>query len=297
MTKPGGHWTPPVSRKRSPEGAKYLRMNSNPAKKQTRGAARACDAAVHIMDLPISTLPHAEVLDRMGAVIAQRECGHFISITNTESMYHGLRDQTIRKHIRDADFSLCDGVGVIVAGWAWGHHIERFTGPVLQLKASEFGRARGWRHFFYGGKEGVPEEMARRLTACYPGLVVCGTYSPPFRELSAQEDERIVAMINEAQPDIVWVGLGLLKQERWIQDHLLRVQAPWMIGVGAAFDYHSGNVPWAPPAAQRIGAEWIFRLLRESRLRAPRYWRALIFVLESTWHGLRSLKFLRRRPA
>jgi N-acetylglucosaminyldiphosphoundecaprenol N-acetyl-beta-D-mannosaminyltransferase len=184
---------------------------------------------------------------------------------------------------------------VIVAGWAWGHRIERFTGPLLQLKASEFGRTRSWRHFFYGGKEGIPEEMARRLTERYPGLVVCGMYSPPFRELSVQDDERIVSMINESQPDIVWVGLGLIKQERWIQEHLQRVRAPWMIGVGAAFDYHSGNVPWAPRAVQRIGAEWIFRLLREPRLRAPRYWRALIFVLESTWRGLRSLQFLRRR--
>ena len=258
-------------------------------------ASRACDAVVHIMGLPISTHPHAEVLNRMDEVIVRREFGHFISITNTESMYHGLRDQTLHRHIRDADFSLCDGVGVIVAGWAWGHRIERFTGPVLQLKASEFGRTRSWRHFFYGGKEGIPEEMARRLTERYPGLVVCGMYSPPFRELSVQDDERIVSMINESQPDIVWVGLGLIKQERWIQEHLQRVRAPWMIGVGAAFDYHSGNVPWAPRTAQRIGAEWIFRLLREPRLRAPRYWRALIFVLESTWRGLRSLQFLRRR--
>jgi N-acetylglucosaminyldiphosphoundecaprenol N-acetyl-beta-D-mannosaminyltransferase len=104
-------------------------------------------------------------------------------------------------------------------------------------------------------------------------------------------------MNTDARPDIVWVGLGLPKQERWIQEHLPRVKASWMIGVGAAFDYHSGNVPWAPPAAQRIGAEWIFRLVREPRLRAPRYWRALVFVLESSWRGLRSARFLRRRSA
>lgn len=74
-------------------------------------------------------------------------------------------------------------------------------------------------------------------------------------------------------------------EERWIQEHLEWVRAPWMIGVGAAFDYHSSNVPWAPPAAQRIGAEWVFRLLREPRLRSSRYWRSLIFVLEATGTG------------
>jgi N-acetylglucosaminyldiphosphoundecaprenol N-acetyl-beta-D-mannosaminyltransferase len=255
------------------------------------------EAAVDIMGLPISMHPQADVLDRMAQVIAQRECGHFISITNTETMYYGLRDGTIGSHIRDADFSLCDGVGVIVAGWAWGHRIERFTGPVLQLMASDFGRAHGWRHFFYGGKEGVPEEMARRLTERYPGLIVCGTYSPSFRGLTHEEDDRVIAMINDCEPDIVWVGLGLLKQERWIQEHLKRVHAPWMVGVGAAFDYHSGAVPWAPPMARSIGAEWIFRLLREPRLRGPRYWRSFKFVLESTWHGLRSMQFMRRRHA
>jgi N-acetylglucosaminyldiphosphoundecaprenol N-acetyl-beta-D-mannosaminyltransferase len=249
----------------------------------------------YIMGLPISRHTPAQVMQAMHEVIARHECGHFISITNTESMYHGLRDAVLGKHIRDADFSLCDGVGVVVAGWTWGHRIERFTGPNLQLMASDFGRARGWRHFYYGGKEGVPEEMARRLSERYPGLVVCGSYSPPFRELSAEEQEHVIAMINEARPDIVWVGLGLGKQERWIQRHLNRVQAPWMIGVGAAFDYHSGAVPWAPPIARAIGAEWIFRLLREPLLRGPRYWRALVFVVESSWQGLRSLRFLRGR--
>jgi N-acetylglucosaminyldiphosphoundecaprenol N-acetyl-beta-D-mannosaminyltransferase len=251
-------------------------------------------APAMIMGLPVSLQSQPQVMQRMAEVIAAREPGHVIAITNTETMYQGLRAEWLGRYIREADFSLCDGVGVVVAGWAWGHRIERFTGPYLQLAASDQGRAHGWRHFFYGGKPGVPEEMARRLGERYPGLVVCGTYSPPFRALSPEEDERIVEMINETRPDIVWVGLSLPKQERWIQEHLHRVRAPWMVGVGAAFDYHSGAVPWAPPLARRLGVEWIFRLLREPKLRAPRYWRSFVFVLESAWHGLRSLRFLPR---
>lgn len=253
--------------------------------------------SVDIMGLPIGTQPHDEVLRRMGDVIDLREAGHYISITNTESMYHGLRIPAHGEHIRHADFSLCDGVGVIVAGWAWGHRIERFNGPVLQLEASDHGCGRGWRHFFYGGKEGVAEEMTRRLSERFPGLVVCGSYCPPFHDLSAEEDQRVVDMINECRPDIVWVGLGLVKQERWIQQHLHRVRAPWMVGVGAAFDYHAGTVPWAPPLLRSLGLEWLFRLIIQPKLRARRYWWSLVFVVESTWHGLWKLRFLRKRAA
>ena len=147
------------------------------------------------MGLPLSLAGHTQVLETMSEAIEKGESGHYISITNTESMYHGLRIDSHGRYIRNADFSLCDGVGVIVAGWAWGHRIERFNGPVLQLKASQFRLSRKWRHFFYGGKQGVAEEMARRLTERYPGLVVCGSYGPPFRDLSPHEDQQVVDMI------------------------------------------------------------------------------------------------------
>lgn len=249
--------------------------------------------AALISGLPISTETQDEVLAAMAQAIDQRQVGRFISITNTETMYHGLHNPVIERHIRDADFSLCDGVGVVVAGWAWGHRIERITGPELQLASSDFGQSRQWRHFFYGGKEGVPEQMAQRLRSKYPDLVVCGTYSPPFKALSAAEDQAIVDRINATQPDIVWVGLGLPKQETWIQQHLGRVKAPWMIGVGAAFDYHAGTVPWAPPFFRKLGLEWVFRLVREPRLRGRRYGRSLVFVLRASLEGIFKLRFLR----
>ncbi len=196
-------------------------------------------------------------------------------------MYHALRDAGHFRYIQNADYSLCDGVGVTAAGLAWGYRIRRLNGPILQLECSRFGVSRGWRHFYYGGKPGVADQMATNLQAQFPGLIVAGTYCPPFRQLSAAEDQEIVKLINEAKPDIVWVGLGLVKQERWIAEHLGRVQAPWMCGVGAAFDYHSGAVPWAPEWIRRIGFEWLFRLIIQPRLRAKRYWWSLVFVLEA----------------
>src|SRR5271155_3821380 len=158
----------------------------------------------------------AQVLSEIDRAIRARERGHFISITNTESMYHGVRIREHGEYINRCDFSLCDGVGVILAGLTWGHLIPRYNGPVLQLDCSDYGQARGWRHFFSGGKEGVAEAMAKKLTEQYPDLIVCGMYCPPFRELTPEEDQHVVDMINESKADIVWVGLGLLKQEKWI---------------------------------------------------------------------------------
>ena len=196
-------------------------------------------------------------------------------------MYHALRNPGHFDFIREADFSCCDGVGVIVAGWFWGHRIRRVNGPILQLEACRHGATRGWRHFFYGGKEGVAEQIASNLSDQFPGLFVAGTYCPPFRTLSADEDAEIVRRINAAKPDIVWVGLGLLKQERWVAAHLHRIESAWMCGVGAAFDYHSGTVPWAPAWIRALGLEWLFRLIIQPKIRAKRYWWSLVFVLEA----------------
>ncbi|WGS86798.1 WecB/TagA/CpsF family glycosyltransferase [Methylomonas sp. UP202] len=239
-----------------------------------------------LMGMPVYTGPHADVLAEMARAISAGETGRYISITNTESMYHALRRPDHLKFIQNANFSLCDGVGVIAAGYFWGLKINRYNGPILQLDCSEYGQSRGWRHFYYGGKEGVADLMAEKLKEQFPQMQVVGTYCPPFRELTAEEDEEVVRMINETKPDIVWVGLGLVKQEAWIAKHLHRVRAPWMVGVGAAFDYHSGAVPWAPEWIRALGLEWVFRLIIQPKLRAKRYWWSFIFVAEAAAAGL-----------
>jgi N-acetylglucosaminyldiphosphoundecaprenol N-acetyl-beta-D-mannosaminyltransferase len=246
-----------------------------------------------IRGLPVSCVSRNYVLSEIGRAIEAEERGHFVVVTNPEIMYHGLRIPSIGEYIRNSDFSVCDGVGVILAGLAWGHRVPRFTGPGLQLACSEFGVSRGWRHFYYGGKPGVADEMATRLKEKYPGLNVCGSYSPPFGELSPEEDDRIVDMINAAKPDIVWVGLSVPGKERWVASHLGRLQVPWVIGVGAAFDYHSGAVPWAPAPIRAIGMEWLFRLIVEPRARAKRTWWHLIYVVQTFFRGLLAARFLR----
>jgi N-acetylglucosaminyldiphosphoundecaprenol N-acetyl-beta-D-mannosaminyltransferase len=239
-----------------------------------------------ILDIPVSQEEPAVVLDSVAERIRGRIRGGVVSITNTESMYHALRRPEHMRYIQNAVHSLCDGVGVIVAGWFWRTRIRRYNGPIFQLDCTERGATEGWRHFYFGGKPGVAEEMARRLAERYPGTQCVGTYAPPFRPLTSEEDQAVVDMINAARPDIVWVGLGLLKQEEWIADHIGRIDAPWLVGVGAAFDYHSGAIPWAPPLLRRLGLEWLFRLILQPRLRARRYWWSLVFVLEAAVKGI-----------
>lgn len=125
-------------------------------------------------------------------------------------------------------------------------HVERVYGPDLMLVLCERSVAQDYQHFFYGGARGVLGQLADILSQRFPGLVVAGTYSPPFRPLTSEEDEEIVRMINQASPDIVWVGLGTPKQEHWIVEHIGRLNAPILIGVGAAFDFLTGRKPQAP---------------------------------------------------
>jgi N-acetylglucosaminyldiphosphoundecaprenol N-acetyl-beta-D-mannosaminyltransferase len=247
-----------------------------------------------IMGLPVSLDSHEAVLADIGRRIAEKRHGGYISITNTESMYHALRLPGHRRYIVEADHSLCDGVGVIAAGWFWNLRIRRFNGPVLQLDCTEQGVSRGWRHFYFGGKEGVADLMAAKLAERFPGFQVVGTFCPPFRPMTPEEDAALVDQINLARPDFVWVGLGLLKQEQWIAEHLGRIGAPWMVGVGAAFDYHSGAIPWAPAPLRALGLEWLFRLIIQPRLRAKRYWWSLVFVVKAALVGAFKLRFLRR---
>jgi N-acetylglucosaminyldiphosphoundecaprenol N-acetyl-beta-D-mannosaminyltransferase len=224
-----------------------------------------------VKGIPVHSLPQETVLDCMAEHIDARDDSRHICITNTESMYFALRDTAHRQYIERSAFSLCDGMGVVIAGRAGGKNIRRFNGPVLLESCAEYGAAKGWRHFFCGGREGVADTLAENLSQEYPGLQIAGTYCPPFRDLTIDEEKAMLAAINESRPDIVWVGLGLLKQESWIEKYLDRIDAPWLIGVGAAFDYHAGTARWAPAWIRNIGLEWLYRLFFEPRMLARNY--------------------------
>lgn len=245
-------------------------------------AVRHKDARVRISGIPITVCSENEVLRAMNQNIRVMRRPQYIVITNTESMYFARRRPEHAEFIENAAFSCCDGIGVVLAGRAQRVRVGRIYGSGLLWSACEFGARHGWKHFFYGGRPGVPETLQRNLELRFPGMQTAGVYSPPFRAMSPEEDEQVVQMINDSGCDIVWVGLGLLKQERWIADHLGRIRAPWMVGVGAAFDYHAGTVARAPLWIQRAGFEWLHRLCHQPRMLVRNY-RSFVFLGESLW--------------
>jgi len=230
-----------------------------------------------ILGVKFTCCSHDQVLAGMENGIRSGYRG-YISITNTESVYHALRKPEHLQYINHSDFSCCDGVAVVLAGKMLGKRIPRLHGPDLMLRCCEYGVSKGWRHYFYGGKKGVPEVLSEKLTESNPGLITAGMHSPPFRPLTLLEDETIINRINRVNPDILWVGLGLLKQEQWIAEHLARLKVPWMIGVGAAFDFHAGTVQRAPKFFRNIGLEWLYRMIFEPRMLIRNLYSFAIFL-------------------
>lgn len=184
-----------------------------------------------------------------------------------------------------------DGMPLVWVGRAMGRQVGRVCGPDLMPLLIDRARQQGARHFFYGGAPGVAEALAARLTERFPGMIVAGTYSPPFRPLTADEDAAEIELINAARPDYVWVGLGSPKQDLWIDDHRTRLDASVLFAVGAAFDFHSGGLRRAPIWMQRTGTEWLYRLLAEPRRLLRRY-----TVVNTKFVLLLARQILARRP-
>jgi N-acetylglucosaminyldiphosphoundecaprenol N-acetyl-beta-D-mannosaminyltransferase len=191
---------------------------------------------------------------------------------------HGVmesqRDEAIRRIHNRAGLVTPDGMPMVWLSRLNGHaDVEQVCGSDLMAACCARSVSGGHRHFFYGGGAGVAQRLADRLCSRYPGLRVAGTYTPPFGTVSGALDQAIVGEINAAGPDIVWVGLSTPKQERWMDAHVGRLNAPALIGVGAAFDFHAGLKQRAPRWMQRSGLEWLFRLGAEPRRLWRRYLR------------------------
>ncbi len=210
----------------------------------------------------------------------QRSQRHYVCVSNPHSVMLARRDLEMLHAVRSAAVVVPDGVGIILAARLLGYrHQGRIPGPTFMLRLADAGRQYAYRHFFFGGKPGVAQALAERLGEHFPGLVVAGTMSPPFRPLSDEEDADIINRINATEPDVVWVGLGAPKQEKWMASHRGRIASAAMIGVGAAFDFHSGNKHRAPAWMRNWGLEWAYRTLENPVAMLPRRINEALFLL------------------
>lgn len=193
-------------------------------------------------------------------------------------------DAALRRAYNRALYTTPDGMPLVwLARWHGHRATSRVYGPDLMLSLCDAGRAVGLRHYFFGGLPGVAEQLRNRLTARFPGLAVAGVATPPFRELTPGELAQLRDDLARSQADIVWVGLSTPKQEKFMAGAWEQLDASVLIGVGAAFDFHSGRVRQAPLWMQRSGLEWLHRLATEPR----RLWRR--YLIHSPLFVLRIL--------
>jgi N-acetylglucosaminyldiphosphoundecaprenol N-acetyl-beta-D-mannosaminyltransferase len=226
-------------------------------------------ARANVLGIGVSAINMAIALDTIDKWIAQR-APNYVCVTGVHGVMESRKDAELRAIHNRAGLVTPDGMPLVWVSRALGfRHVERVYGPDLMRAVCEHSVASGYRHFLYGGAPGVGEELERRLHELYPGIRVVGRYCPPFRPLTPAEDDEVIHLINAAAPDLVWVGLSTPTQERWMAAHTRRLNAPVLVGVGAAFDFIAGVKKQAPSWMRRSGLEWMFRLLSEPR----RLWR------------------------
>lgn len=224
-----------------------------------------------VVDVRISALTFDHALALIDGWVARRE-RHYVNVCTTHTVLECHDSPELAAIVNQAGMATPDGMPLVWLGRLRGHPVERVYGPDLLLAVCDRGQARCYRHFFYGGAEGVAETLADRLRARFPQLLVAGTYCPPFRPLTATEERDVAARINASSADIVWVGLGTPKQDYWVARFRPLLTAPVLVAVGAAFDFHAGRVRQAPRWMQRTGLEWLFRLTQDPR----RLWRRYV---------------------
>jgi N-acetylglucosaminyldiphosphoundecaprenol N-acetyl-beta-D-mannosaminyltransferase len=225
-----------------------------------------------IVGLPIAMTDYDQAMDVMDGLIARRERG-YVCATAVHAVMVAQDDPELRAALRGSTMTVPDGMPLVWAARLLGEQLDdRVYGPELMLRYCERSRDRGHRVFLYGGRDqGSLAQLALNLRLRYPGIKIVGGYSPPFRSLTTEDDVAIADQINAARPDVVWVGIGVPKQEKWMARMRERLDAPVLAAVGAAFDFHAGRVSMAPPWMQERGLEWTYRIAQEPRRLLPRY--------------------------
>ena len=225
----------------------------------------------NVLGLGVSALSLEQATDFVVAARGQKHLGYISHATayganaaRSDSAFRAVLNGSVRTHP--------DGMPLVWLGRRHGHKtITRVYGPDLMAAVCAAGRSVGLRHYLFGGVPGVADLLKTKLAQRFPGLEIVGTYSPPFRELTPGEFARLQADVATTQPDIIWVGLSSPKQEFFMAKSAALLDAGLLIGVGAAFDFHSGRVNQAPRWMQRSGLEWFFRLCTEPRRLWKRY--------------------------
>jgi N-acetylglucosaminyldiphosphoundecaprenol N-acetyl-beta-D-mannosaminyltransferase len=216
-------------------------------------------------------------LDIASAAVVERALsgdGGHACLANVHSLVSAVRDPALRRALVDSWVVFPDGYPVAWLQRTTGAgDATRIAGTDLMIRVFDVGQARGLRHYVYGSTPPVLERLTSTLHERFPGATICGSYSPPFAAHDSPEVAESVEAVKAARPHIVWCGLGMPKQELWMQTYARSLAPALALGVGAAFDFVAGTKRRAPRAMQQLGLEWLHRLASEPRRLSGRYLR------------------------
>jgi N-acetylglucosaminyldiphosphoundecaprenol N-acetyl-beta-D-mannosaminyltransferase len=226
---------------------------------------------VNVLGVGVTPLDARQTIDVIDEAIRQNsKC--YVCVTGVHGIMEAQGDPGLRTIINQSMITTADGRPTVWVGWLQGFRkMKQLTGPCLMLQLCEESVAKGQTHFFYGGDTGVAERLKQNLEGRYPGLRVVGTYTPPFRPLNADEERELQEMVARLKPDVFWVGLSTPKQERFMDQYLSKLDTKIMLGVGAAFDIHTGRIQESPNWLKAIGLQWVHRMCQEPRRLWKRY--------------------------
>jgi N-acetylglucosaminyldiphosphoundecaprenol N-acetyl-beta-D-mannosaminyltransferase len=227
-----------------------------------------------ILGVPLGLIDYDGALDWIDAMVDARERG-YVCVCNVHAVMASAEDPELRSALLGSSLNVPDGQPLVWALNLLGHSLsDRVYGPELMARSCARAARSGQRMYLYGGRnQGALVQLALNLRQRYPGVRIVGGYSPPHRPLNGEERQAVIKEINGSRADVVWVGIGVPKQEKWMAEMRDQLQAPVLVGVGAAFDFHAGLVPQAPNLLQESGLEWAYRLAHEPRRLWRRYTR------------------------
>jgi len=227
---------------------------------------------ISVVGTPVSATSIEQVLD----LLEHRpdDKATVIAFCNVHSVMTARRDPSVAAALAGADVAAPDGMPIVWGLRAMGREAQRrVDGPTFMQEALRAGIARGWSHYFYGSTEDTLGELMKAVRQTVPGVVIVGSCAPPFRPPTDEDIHDAARRIRDANPDLVWVGLGMPKQELWMQRVRPHVPGVGLLGVGAAFEFIAQSAPRAPRWMQATGLEWVHRLIHEPR----RLWRRYLF--------------------
>jgi N-acetylglucosaminyldiphosphoundecaprenol N-acetyl-beta-D-mannosaminyltransferase len=226
---------------------------------------------VNVLGVGVHAINMRQALAVFQSALEGRRKG-YVCVTGVHGIMEAQKNPEFRAILNRSLLTTPDGVPTVWVGrWRGYSQMRRVFGPDLMLEVCAMSVGKGYTHFLYGGADGVAEQLKASLQRRFPGLRIVGAYTPPFRPLNDTEKEDLCTRVSTVKPDIFWVGLSTPKQERFMSEYLPQLDTRVMVGVGAAFDVHTGRIQDAPAWMKSSGLQWLHRLGQEPRRLWKRY--------------------------